>query len=114
MGQARGTITQEELEKYGGANIMLMNGGSELNSGSASGSISINFNLYWTDYGFTADMVGAGLAFGDLTGVHGDALDAMTDFADIDSYIRTHVDAIATLLYLGLYSGTLPSNCFTY
>lgn len=50
MGQARGTVTQEELEKYGGANIMLMNT-SGVQSGVAGGDIT--WGIYWTSNGIT-------------------------------------------------------------
>lgn len=55
MGQARGTITQEELEKYGGANIMLMNTGDEVGSsgGSTVGTGEYEWVLRWTDEGFS-------------------------------------------------------------
>lgn len=53
MGQARGTITQEELEKYGGAGIMLMNAGDGLESGQLQASGDVNWTLYWNGTGIS-------------------------------------------------------------
>lgn len=77
MGQARGTITQEELEKYGGANIMLMNTGDGMQSsagGVAGGEVT--WGIRWNNEGITGagwyidilNRAGAGLAPDDITG----------------------------------------------
>ena len=53
MGEARGTITQEELEKYGRANIILMNTGDALVSGGTTGGAGIwRWCLTWNNEGF--------------------------------------------------------------
>ena len=54
MGEARGTITQEELEKYGEANIMLLSNTRDLSSGGiVSGSGTYSWTFRWTSVGFT-------------------------------------------------------------
>mgnify|MGYP005782732099 CR=1 FL=1 len=60
MGEARGTITQEELEKYGRANIILMNTGDALVSGGTTGGAGIwRWSLTWNNEGF----IGQGWVF---------------------------------------------------
>ena len=52
MGEARGTITQEELEKYGEANIMLLSNTRDLSSGGiVSGSGTYSWTFRWTSVG---------------------------------------------------------------
>lgn len=53
MGQARGIITREELEAYGGADIMLLDGasGSTGSGGSAGGTVE--WSIQWNSKGFT-------------------------------------------------------------
>ena len=53
MGYAGGTISQEELEKYSGAGIMLMNTRDGLQSGSAGDSGYYQWSLNWNTDGFT-------------------------------------------------------------
>ena len=54
MGQASGIISQEELEKYGGANIMLMNARDGMQSGT-SGIVQsgTEWTITWTDDGYS-------------------------------------------------------------
>ncbi len=56
MGQARGIISKEELEAYGGADIMLLDGSSDSTgsgTGSASGGGTYSWEITWGQNGFT-------------------------------------------------------------
>ena len=57
MGEISGVITKEQLEAYGGANIMLMDAGNERTQsgggGEISGSGTVTYYLAWTSDGFT-------------------------------------------------------------
>lgn len=53
MGQASGIITKDDLQKYGGANIMLLDGTNEVTDSSGSASGSIGWALRWDSQGFT-------------------------------------------------------------
>ena len=116
-----GTITKEELEKYGGANIMLMNVGEEVSSGpiSIGGSVEITYSLAWTDYGFTTDNEGNG-------GVNWELLDRFSFWrtffngmsqSEIYTYLAANPEnagAIAQLLHQSY--GSIPGvrNCYSY
>ena len=58
MPETRGFITEEDLQMYGGANIMLLdNISNQTSSGSqtASGSGNYNWSITWNDTGFTGE-----------------------------------------------------------
>ena len=55
MGQVSGSISKSELEKYGGANIMLLDGTNDIthSGGVVAGSGNYTWTLRWDDAGFT-------------------------------------------------------------
>ena len=56
MPQKSGIVSEQELEAYGSANIMLLDGSNDTTSsgsGLASGTISLRWTLRWDAIGFT-------------------------------------------------------------
>lgn len=99
MGYASGTITQEELERYGGANIMLMNTRENIGSGeyNTGGSGEYRWSLTWTDDGFTTTNSWGGVVW-DNSDILKDYSMLLPSMSNRDSYINENGPSIAQLL----------------
>lgn len=116
MGQARGTITQEELEKYSGVSIMLMNDTSAdgiQSGGTASGSASTTYTytISWDDNGLIGNgWSAAGLFQSQLEGLSDSTLELL--LGQNGAYADQVVGQLE--FYNTTSNNPLPANCFTY
>lgn len=113
MGQAKGPLTKsqyDQLAKYTGAGIMLLDGGNTSTSsgGSASGSFTGTWTIHWDSGGFTG-----GNPYNDYTFVGNGYRDYTSEFENgtLEDVIEANPE---NGYWLANFVGTnYPSGCVT-
>lgn len=86
MGQARGTISKEDLEKYGGANVILLDGTNDVFSSSGSAGGVLNWGVNWDSGGFS----GSGWNFLGGSAADGETWQYKYQQGSLESYLNSN------------------------